>query len=217
MKIISEISYKIIFFWATIGHCIAAYETPTWDPFKAIDPLYRYRSPTYRPLKQQPLPEQYCFRGAYLPIVIRYPDSLLSDSVEIDENLVLEDVEEETFSEMEQLLIYLKKDVPLIDKKSLKVLELVEKELQQARLEGIGRKGNYASVRVIDELVSVAAHLLNDCSPKHKKDKLKILLLRIPPRIGLMARNSSAVPYLENIAKNMTIASGILEIDLSFE
>jgi hypothetical protein len=142
---------------------------------------------------------------------------LLSDSVEIDENLVLEDVEEETFSEMEQLLIYLKKDVPLIDKKSLKVLELVEKELQQARLEGIGRKGNYASVRVIDELVSVAAHLLNDCSPKHKKDKLKILLLRIPPRIGLMARNSSAVPYLENIAKNMTIASGILEIDLSFE
>jgi hypothetical protein len=125
----------------------------------------------------------------------------------------LDDIEKETFQEMEQLLAYLKKNVPHTEKKALEVLELTEKELQQAQLEGIGGKGNYGSIRVVDELISVAAHLLNDCSLKHRKDALKKLLLPIPPRMNLMACNHSVVSYLENIEKNMKIISTIWRID----
>jgi hypothetical protein len=210
MGIINKNLNKVLFFLFTTGHCIATYtiyvgaqcKIPETKPF------------VYRPLKLQRTPkERYALFGAYLPIAEQFPGSSLFESLEIDEYLELDDREQKIFQELEQLLNYLKKDVPPTDEKALEVLELAEKELQQAHLEGIGRKGNYASIRAIDELVSVAAHLLKDCSPKHKKNALKKLLLRIPPRMSLMARNYSALPYLENIEKNMKIISQALEID----
>jgi hypothetical protein len=210
VEIINKKLSKILLFSVATGHCALAYgtQTPfyfTEDPFELL---------AYRPIgPQSALRERYCPLGAFCPMAVRYPGNSLFDSVVIDEHLVLDGVEEETFREMKQSLAYLRKNVLKSDEKALAVLGLAEKELQQARREGIGRKGNYASIRVVDELVSVAAHLLKNCSLKRKMEELKRLLLRIAPRVGPMACNHSAAPYLENIEKNMAIASRVLEID----
>jgi hypothetical protein len=102
---------------------------------------------------------------------------------------------------MRQLLIYLRKNVSQSDKRVLGFLDRAEDELQRVQRDCIGGKVNYASVRVADELVSVAAHLLAQHPTRQTKNELKQQLLRIRSMMGVMACNSSAIPYRENIAK----------------
>ncbi|MDR0590589.1 MAG: hypothetical protein LBG09_01910, partial [Puniceicoccales bacterium] len=102
--------------------------------------------------------------------------------------------------------------------------------------EGIGSKGCYTSIQVIDVIVSVAVYMLTQLTPSpltpnlltqnlHLNDRQRIVVLKMLEKylikmasiMAVMARNSSAWPYWENIAENLAIAGTILGIDLTLE
>jgi hypothetical protein len=163
------------------------------------------------------LAKRYRPRGAYLPYSEQCPWACLSESMYIPRDFVLNDKDKRVLRDIYRLFNYLKRKVSKSDEKIMDTLESIQYELLQARKEGVGGKGNYASVRAVDGLVSVATHLLTQNLTKEKKDELKKLLLLTKSNMRALSRNYSALPYLENTAKNLAIASRILRIDLSFK
>ncbi|MDR0740899.1 MAG: hypothetical protein LBF34_04285 [Puniceicoccales bacterium] len=168
------------------------------------------------PQQQQTSKKRYSSNGAYLPIIWQCPSSSIFETM-YPRRSKLSDAEKATLNDIQQLFNYLQKNVPQSDEKALEVLELTKGELYQVRWEGFGGKGRYASVRAMDGIVSVATHLLTQQPTKQEKDELKKLLIQTLLMMRSMSHNSSTEPYWEIIKKNMTIASKILEIDLSFE
>ncbi|MDR1590928.1 MAG: hypothetical protein LBR92_02960 [Puniceicoccales bacterium] len=158
--------------------------------------------------------QRYSPNGAYMPYSVVDPSSSIEES-RAGYRKKLSDREKEILHDMRQLLDYLQSNTLGSDGRLADILEWAEEELQYAYLEGIGQKGNYASLRAIDGMVSVATYFLTQKIIKKKKNELKCLLSLIQSGMRFMACNTSAQPYWENIAKNMEIASQILGVDLS--
>jgi hypothetical protein len=110
---------------------------------------------------------------------------------------------------MEQLLAFFKKNVPQTDKKALEILESTGKELPQAQLEGINRKENCVSIRVVDKFLFMIPHMLTQYPISQTTDAPTKLLMQLNSKgfclenfETIMVHNSSTTPYWEYIRRN---------------